>query len=58
VEAGARLGCRTILVGEGEGAAAVAESAARRHLVIDRVVSSLLDAAVGHLLADSRSTTL
>ena len=57
VEAGARLGCRTILVGDGERAAAVAESAGRRHLVIDRVVSSLLDAAVGHLLADSRSTT-
>ena len=58
VEAGARLGCRTILVGEGARAAAVAERAGRRHFVIDRVVPSLFNAAVEHLLADSRTATL
>lgn len=50
MEAGTRLGCWTILVSEGGRHDAIVAQAKRMGIVVDRVVPSLFEAAVGHLI--------
>lgn len=49
MEAGTRLGCRTILITQEVKPEVIVEEARRRGIVVDRVAESLWDAAVRHL---------
>ena len=52
IEAGARLGCWTILVGEPLRRAAIVQEASRRGIFIDRTAASLHEAAIRFLLPE------
>lgn len=49
MEAGARLGAWTILIGDGDRQTAVVEQANQKRIVIDRTASSLLEATLRYL---------
>ena len=54
MEAGTRLGCRTILITQEDNPEIIVEEARQRGIVVDRVAESLWDAAVRHLLVPPR----